>query len=51
MVKTDVVGFYFMDQATGFQPPPDLVAFLEKGPPPRVYWVRELLCLKAFHAF
>ncbi|KAF8177615.1 glycosyltransferase family 1 protein [Pholiota molesta] len=30
----DVVGFYFLDLATSYQPPPDLVAFLEAGPPP-----------------
>jgi sterol 3beta-glucosyltransferase len=30
----DVVGFYFLDLATGYEPPLDLVKFLEAGPPP-----------------
>lgn len=34
MSSKDVVGFYFLDLATSYQPPPDLVAFLEAGPPP-----------------
>jgi hypothetical protein len=34
MLSEDVVGFYFLDLATSYQPPPDLVAFLEAGPPP-----------------
>jgi sterol 3beta-glucosyltransferase len=30
----DVVGFYFLNLASGYQPPPDLAAFLAAGPPP-----------------
>lgn len=30
----DVVGFYFLDLATDFTPPDDLVAFLAAGEPP-----------------
>ncbi|TFK67117.1 glycosyltransferase family 1 protein [Pluteus cervinus] len=30
----DVVGFYFLDLATSYQPPDDLAAFLSAGPPP-----------------
>ena len=30
----DVVGFYFLDLATGYTPPPDLLEFLGAGPPP-----------------
>jgi hypothetical protein len=31
---TDVVGFYFLDQATSYTPPPELQAFLKAGEPP-----------------
>lgn len=31
---SDVVGFYFLDLATNYKPPPDLVAFLNAGEPP-----------------
>jgi hypothetical protein len=30
----DVVGFYFLDLATGYQPADDLAAFLAAGEPP-----------------
>jgi UDP:flavonoid glycosyltransferase YjiC (YdhE family) len=30
----DISGFYFLNLATNFTPPPDLAAFLEAGPPP-----------------
>ena len=30
----DVVGGFFLDQASSFDPPPELVAFLSAGPPP-----------------
>ncbi|KAF9484985.1 glycosyltransferase family 1 protein [Pholiota conissans] len=30
----DVVGFYFLDLATSYQPEPDLIAFLDAGDPP-----------------
>ncbi|EJD46939.1 UDP-Glycosyltransferase/glycogen phosphorylase [Auricularia subglabra TFB-10046 SS5] len=30
----DVVGFYFLDLATGYTPPAELAAFLAAGPPP-----------------
>lgn len=30
----DVVGFYFLDLATTYKPPDDLVSFLEAGDPP-----------------
>ncbi len=29
-----VAGYWFLDQAPGYQPPPDLAAFIEAGPPP-----------------
>lgn len=29
-----VTGYWFLDQSKGYQPPPDLVNFLESGPPP-----------------
>ncbi|KAL7410756.1 hypothetical protein BDY24DRAFT_398395 [Mrakia frigida] len=32
--NTDISGFYFLDLATGYEPPADLAAFLEAGPPP-----------------
>ncbi|KAB5589229.1 sterol glucosyltransferase [Ceratobasidium theobromae] len=34
MSHIDVVGFYFLDLASGYQPPDDLVRFLRAGPPP-----------------
>ena len=30
----DVVGFYFLDLAVNYQPPPELLAFLEAGETP-----------------
>jgi UDP:flavonoid glycosyltransferase YjiC (YdhE family) len=30
----DIVGFFFLDLASNYTPPPDLVKFLEQGPPP-----------------
>ncbi|EIW85621.1 glycosyltransferase family 1 protein [Coniophora puteana RWD-64-598 SS2] len=30
----DTVGFYFLDLASSYEPPADLKAFLDKGPPP-----------------
>lgn len=30
----NVAGYWFLDQAAGWQPPADLVAFLNSGPPP-----------------
>ncbi|RMZ89344.1 hypothetical protein DV736_g3422, partial [Chaetothyriales sp. CBS 134916] len=30
----DISGFYFLDLATNYTPPPELKAFLESGPPP-----------------
>jgi hypothetical protein len=30
----DVVGFYFLDLATNYQPPDDLATFLAAGEPP-----------------
>ncbi|PPR06226.1 hypothetical protein CVT24_000617 [Panaeolus cyanescens] len=30
----DVVGFYFLDLASTYEPPPELVKFLNEGPPP-----------------
>jgi len=30
----DVTGFWFLDPATGYEPPPALAAFLDAGPPP-----------------
>ncbi|PVF99017.1 UDP-Glycosyltransferase/glycogen phosphorylase [Serendipita vermifera] len=30
----DVVGFYFLDLASGYEPPPELAAFLAAGPAP-----------------
>ncbi|KAJ3215514.1 hypothetical protein HDU67_000302 [Dinochytrium kinnereticum] len=30
----DIVGFFFLDLATSYTPPPDLVEFLNAGPPP-----------------
>lgn len=30
----DISGFYFLNLATNYTPPPDLAAFLEAGPPP-----------------
>ncbi len=30
----DIAGFYFLSLASSYHPPPDLVAFLESGPPP-----------------
>lgn len=45
----DIVGFYFMDQATGYRPSLELADFLEKGPPP-VYigWVYPYLSRSLF---
>lgn len=34
MILKDVVGFYFLDLASGYQPPDDLVEFLDAGKPP-----------------
>lgn len=33
---TDVVGYFFLDEGSlhGYEPPPELAAFLEAGPPP-----------------
>jgi sterol 3beta-glucosyltransferase len=31
---TTVTGYWFLDEATGWQPPADLLAFLADGPPP-----------------
>ena len=31
---SDVTGFYFLDLATNYSPPPDLAQFLADGPPP-----------------
>jgi hypothetical protein len=33
-LSLDVVGFYFLDLASTYQPPPELVAFLAAGKPP-----------------
>lgn len=33
-MSTDVVGFYFLDLATNYQPPDDLAAFLAAGEAP-----------------
>jgi sterol 3beta-glucosyltransferase len=30
----DVVGFYFLDLAVNYQPPPELLAFMEAGETP-----------------
>lgn len=30
----DIAGFYFLSLASSYKPPPELVAFLEAGPPP-----------------
>lgn len=32
--QIDIVGFYFLQGSSTFEPPADLVAFLESGPPP-----------------
>ncbi|KAL7411250.1 hypothetical protein BDY24DRAFT_397194 [Mrakia frigida] len=32
--NTDISGFYFLDLASDYEPPPDLAAFLAAGPPP-----------------
>lgn len=34
LLSSDVTGFYFLDLATTYQPPPELVAFLAAGEPP-----------------
>ena len=33
-IIADVVGFYFLDLAQNYQPPADLMEFLNAGPPP-----------------
>lgn len=32
--QAHITGYWFLDRPRNWQPPPDLVAFLEKGPPP-----------------
>ena len=34
MLMTDMVGFYFLEQDSGYQPPQELADFLAAGPPP-----------------
>ena len=57
LIVQDVVGFYFLDLATSYQPANDLAAFLAAGEPPIYIGLvavpskcrfHELLCMSSF---